>query len=558
MAPSITSYSIIMESRDHTQMLPIDVWRECLDLLAMEEYLSLYQTSWFFNGIATPLVYRRIKYAYEVEMLSHHMAQQHLKGVKRQIRHFVNLAEDASRSAWVRECRLIYSLKIPTKSSDDYRVNAEKAYATYVEAFITHIKKFTNLRRVYFDFNRNMDKKIMAALSSLPHLEEVGLRAVKFGAHQLQPRLNIRKLCITNGRTDRNPNPTAKTLDILANDCLEEMDLDSKVYTPKIFASLTAHGSSQCLRDLRFSMDPEDVDLLYRFLETCPNLESICWTSYKRDYWCTEDFPSTLERLPASSMPRLKSYSGPNVAAKAFIPGRPVEKVTLNNDRSHNQEWTQTLRAVSLSTGTITYLSFEGVDCNYDSLNIIVEMFPDLTQLCLGWGNDIMFPEENPHNIQSDVNSRIAHTSQGPSLQPKSFHASYMVCLTFLRFDFCTYDSSQSIVHWAALGRIRLPPKLELLHLLGDFQFRFIMSAMLAGPEESDVQLEGYFEQQEEADGQLYSMARAKYIFAMLSERYPALKTLLTGDREQRRFSDRLSWRKVDFNQWIYENPRML
>ncbi|KDR69356.1 hypothetical protein GALMADRAFT_931874 [Galerina marginata CBS 339.88] len=477
-----------MEKPDYAYLLPFEIWRECFLLLGITEYKNLAKTCSYFYDICLPLIFKSITYSSKITYFKRDPPESlvlQLERLREELGHFLGLGTSRRHIHLVRECTVSYSLRVGP-SVDKTRAKAAKgAYNPFIQAFVKFLPAFVNLRKVQIMFSKNIDKKVLRALAMAPRLQDVSFISAKFGVHQLSPPLNISKFSIDNVAQDRDSNRSAKILDLCSSESLEDLSVLSWVYAPKIFLALTKKGKLQNLTSLSFQLHVRDhVQTLYSFLAVCPKLELI-----EMELRFLGDLKQ-LPELPSSTIRHLRSFSGPISAAKILIPTRPVRKVRLSYEvlsRRTTAELEDIFHHLSESTGPLTHLTMESLNCRADVLAMITAHFHSLTQLSLGLDNCRIFPDdaEDPHTI-----------------------------------------NLANILHWIALRRISLPPRLEVLH----FEKTFCWSDFL-----------------DKLEREFYTSPMANAIFDILSIHYPKLRSVVVSER-----TEKLSWFRDLSGNWAY------
>ena len=115
-------------------------------------------------------------------------------------------------------------------------------------------------------------------------------------------------------------------MELFSPETLECLIVWSGLYALRLVEAFIQAGTQlDNLSQLSVSLKSTHFPDLFNFLVLCPNLEGV-----EVSFW-RGDSDVDLPALPASTVPRLKSFSGPNVAAKVFVPGRPVTKIEVQS-----------------------------------------------------------------------------------------------------------------------------------------------------------------------------------------------------------------------------------
>ncbi|KDR69323.1 hypothetical protein GALMADRAFT_145699 [Galerina marginata CBS 339.88] len=519
-----------MTSQNYATVLPVEIWRECFMLLGVTEHKKLAKTCRFFHDVCLAFIFKSITLSSQIAFYKYSAPQEitrQLEKLTNDIGLFTKLAMSPQYAPHVRKCTLRYSLRLSTSTVKDVAKLAKDAYESFIQAFVKCIPRLVNVQEIAIGCMKKMDKRVLAVLATLPHVEKLSLTSVRFGVHQLKSQIKVKKLWIRNSMSDANPNKAAKRLELFSAEHLQELSVSSRAYAPKIFLALTNQGPLKNLVCLAFDLNSTNLDVLYPFLAMCPNIESIRvdFGSYNEVKHIA--FPS----LPRSTIPLLRSFSGQDSIAKIFLPGRPVKKVSLVQFRRHNDrdcsEMKDMMPYFLRSTGPVIDLAVASLMCTPELMALLAAHLPDLTRLKLGLSCLKVFPAENPHRHQleqvkatelvaHDPGSVASHSSD--VMLPVYAHAVYM-----------------TLLHWTAHKRIVLPRSLETLHLVDEFSF---MSFQL----ESDLDDDSTDRNTQEGS---YTFAMAESIFDAVSLQYPALQRLIVGSVE-----DGMEWYKSAMGKW--------
>ncbi|KDR69351.1 hypothetical protein GALMADRAFT_931770 [Galerina marginata CBS 339.88] len=438
-----------MTRQNYVTLLPVEIWRECFVLLGVTEHKKLAKTCRFFHGVCLAFIFKSItlssRIAFHKSSTAENMTGQLEKSTD-DIGRFVQLAMSPRYASLVRKCTLRYSLRLSTGTDESMAKLAKDAYEPFIQAFVKCIPRFVDIREIEIDCTKKMDERVLVVLATLPHVDKLSLTSVRFGVHLLKSQIKAKKLWIHNSRSDANPNKAAKRLELFSAEHLEELSVLSEAYAPKIFLALTNRGPLKNLTNLSFDLNSKDLNALYRFLAMCPNIESFRanFGHYDADMKRIA-FPP----LPQSTIPFLQSFTGHELVAKVFVPGRPVKKLSLRQFESwdrHHSDIEDLIPYLSRSTGPVIDLDFENMRATPDVLALLAARLPRLLRLKLELNlHDKAFPEEDPHSIQLEAaraNERVslqvgeAASQSIDVMVPIVAHAAYM-----------------SLMHWIAHGK---------------------------------------------------------------------------------------------------------
>ncbi|KDR69353.1 hypothetical protein GALMADRAFT_145725 [Galerina marginata CBS 339.88] len=535
-----------MSRQNYANLLPIEIWRECFMLLGVSEHKNLAKTCRFFHDVCLAFILKSITLSFRIAFYksstAEAMAIQLVKLID-DIGRFTEVAMSPQYAPLVRKCAIRYSLRLSTSLDEDIAKLAKETYEPFIQALVKCIPRFVNIREIEIDSEKNVDRRVLVVLATLPQVEKLSLTSVRFGVHQLKSQIKVKKLLIENLTSDVNPNKAAKRLELFSSEHLEELSVFSKAYAPKIFLALTNRGPLKNLTNLSFELNGKDLDILYRFLAMCPNIESF-QISFGHTYDNME--PTAFPSLPRSTIPFLQSFSGYELAAKVFVPGRPVKKVSLIQYKvwveRHFSDMEDIIPYLSQSTSPIIDLEFENMECTPDVMALLATRLPHLSRLKLGLNQEKAFPEEDPRSIQLEVmraNKLVsrqtgkAASQSNDVMEPIDDHAAYM-----------------SLMHWTAHGRVVLPPSLETLRLTNQFSFpSFSMDSDSDSGSDSDDW--GRHAKKKSKQQKPYTFAMAESILDTISIQYPALQRLIVGRARQRK-----EWIRSANKKWKILKPR--
>ncbi|KAH9484507.1 hypothetical protein JR316_0003989 [Psilocybe cubensis] len=234
----------------------------------------------------------------------------------------------------------------------------------------------------------------------MSELDILNFTSVSFGASTLSQglRLKARKLKINNPWSalleEYDPTESTGILDIFSGEQLEHLTLLSTTYCPEILRSLTDQSNCTRLRFLCLDIQVKDTSVLIPFLVSCPEIETIDFTlrippSDSYGVPVPDTIPSYLQ-LPDSALGNLRSISGPADMIVAFVPGRPIQDVTIKCERGHCGLYVgryaplgPALACLSQSTLPIKNLVVEADASEKNLINVITSNLPDLSLLQL-------------------------------------------------------------------------------------------------------------------------------------------------------------------------------
>ena len=561
-----------MTSKQARTHLPVEIWNECFAYLAISDHKMLSLTCRLFHDICLATIFRTISYSSSINLRKKEdpqVMQMQLDHLSSRMKWLRKLANSPKHVAVIRKCKLSYSLHLAARADKRAAQDGREAYTPFVDAFVECLPLFVRLKTLEVEeFTVKVDKRILLELAKHPSLEEVVMSSVRFGVHLLKPRIKLRNLSITNEKwSDANPNPSAKLLDVFSGESLESLCALTSTYCPKLFRAFTKQGMLERLRRLSFRINTNDFSEVHPFLKQCPNVESIELACVIQQQ---VPGPFTLEYLPLNCLRRLKSFTGPALAAKAFVPQRPVTEVRIEEEWPHRfgygccpDDIPGLFASIARSTGPLLKLVVSSVECSVDVLRLISDHFPHLEELHLGLRVQEMFPGEDPQDIElptymacpqekisrgesyhNDPYDDPIHGGERVDRNSKSYlvhlHTEYMVSLSLnfgaVRFDLCLCFRLQHILHWLAHKRVKLPSTIKALYLNSFMGLFFIFA-------EDDDQM---IEKKKRA----YSGAMAQAVFRSLSVTYPAFEAVGCGNRDGRDMP--IKWTKRNDDEWTY------
>ncbi|KDR69359.1 hypothetical protein GALMADRAFT_230833 [Galerina marginata CBS 339.88] len=503
-----------------TRALPSEIWTECFAHLSMAEHKRLTQTCHFFHDICLSFIFKSITYRSKL-LCEYDSFPSQLEQLYQQMEWFNRIALNPQRACLVRKCTLVYSFYLGPNIQPDRAEGAKLANNVFLEALLRALPLFINLKEFHVNFHNIMDMVILAALAVHPNLKLVSFPQVEFGIHHLSPRLKLQKLLLGNPREDlRDGNNSENFLDLFSAPHLELVEVMSRTYSHKLFRALAMQGASHNLLYLSFEFKLDDIDVLYTFLATCPNLRYINWDLRHGRPSGPDDVPH-VPPLLQSTIPRLQAYQGGSAAAGAWIPGRPVWKAVVHGtwDKSTVVEMQDIFQKMSLSTGPVTDLELSTFAFP-EVFEPISTHFPELKRLHLGFASHGLFPEQDPRDIALGTDGKVSLRVPEPEpatplvveeLLPRYTHWIYM-----------------TILHWIAHQKCSLPLQIEELYLC---------TTLFVPSNEKEERVFRYA-------GRSYPLRVVHSIFATLSILYPALQSVVVGSK----FHHEIHWCKNTSN----------
>ncbi|PPQ97193.1 hypothetical protein CVT26_000469 [Gymnopilus dilepis] len=368
----------------YVKRLPVEIWSECFNHLGMREYLALTTTCRLFYDLCHPLLFKTIHCVSKLEVKKNHTnddVNQQLSDLEARMNGFRTISNNPRLASLVKECSLFYGCKVYVHADEKAAQAVKDAYTPFVDTFTSSFIKFTNLRHLHVEFRHNLDRKILVALASLPRLEDLIFKNVKFGVHKLQPLIKVQNLTIDNrGPVDSDGNPSAKKLDLFSVEILRRLNIWSPTYASKVFQSFCDQAQKTTIINL-VSLDlvlrEPDVGTFYVFLKYCPKLTQLALSFHKG-----EDI--VLDPLHKAIIPALQEFKGPDLAARAFVPGRPVWSAYLTSDKARSaklEENRATIIALSESAAPITDLCMPWLSEAPELSSLISTHLPNLKKV---------------------------------------------------------------------------------------------------------------------------------------------------------------------------------
>ncbi|KAF8902735.1 hypothetical protein CPB84DRAFT_1961439 [Gymnopilus junonius] len=531
--------------KQYASIFPYEIWRECFMLLDMKDHKNLARTCHLFHDICLPFILKSITYSlkfiFNKKCLFGDMAKQ-LQEFTEHEGHFLGLIADDRRRALVRKLTLAHSLKLAPRTDEMVAKSAKDAYDMYLETFMNCVPLFSYLNEIDIRFNKNLDKKLLSALATLPQLEQLSLFSVKFGAHVSKPLIKVRKLLIDNKVHDSNPIGTAKRLEVFSGEALEELKILSRAYGPKLFRSFANQKTLKQLKHLSFQLHSHELSTLEPFLEKCPKLSSI-----NADFGIRSHVtPTTIPPLPPSTIPHLNSFTGYDAEVEIFVPKRPVRKVILvQPDKwigpTRTSEQLRKLFAnLSKSTGPICDLHID-MALTPELMDSITTHFPQLSQLGLQldtWKQ--VFPCQDPIDVPFEDAVMDQILLKGWFVDPEEDKGSSAKHFPQIYL----FNVYVRVLHWIAHKKIVIPPRLETLFL--EVNNWYLHLPEIPQDPDSLYVLDNRFQHI------LYLGFIAELIFKTLSIHYPTLHEVVIGARQK----NEIRWEKDLDGNWSCSRVR--
>ena len=317
---------------------------------------------------------------------------------------------------------------------------AKDVYKSFHSAVLTSLTSFVNLEELYIQTKETMKRKTLSMVSSLPRLRKLHLSSVQFGVRKLKHPIRVPNLTIIHDEDESwfrsHSREAIPALELFSGDALEKLTLLSRVHATGVLLGLMSQGFLLRLTDLTVMVNPEDVPVLYQFLEQCPTLAAIdvdilsTWDSVTA-------FPGT---LTAKALPHLRSCRTQDCAVPSFISQRPVEKIGIRfykYDTPYRMYdyFEEIIPTLLLTTGTIKDLDVGFIDLNPMIFSLITAQFPALRRLALAvWRSQLRQFEIDMEetfvslSLATTTESRIPRVSHsGTDMLPSDVNVAYLV-----------------------------------------------------------------------------------------------------------------------------------
>ncbi|KAJ6535541.1 hypothetical protein B0H19DRAFT_1183728 [Mycena capillaripes] len=231
--------------------------------------------------------------------------------------------------------------------------------------------------------------------------------------------LPLKRLEIT-GFTDEQPE---ETLEIVSPITINRLKINDSFDGASLLATLLHHQLPQLVH-LSITLTAMVTDRFFAFLDSCPQLQSITIRYYPVPLASAPTIPNTIAN---TTVPVLKSYSGPASLAEIFVSGRPVEKVQLSNTDTPMtvHEIVAALLSISHSSIPLHSLTIDPCIPPADSpevFGVILSLFPELRALTLKLSEEETIDEYA--GSSSEELSQSEHGSDGQAEQSDGANAS--------------------------------------------------------------------------------------------------------------------------------------
>lgn len=225
-----------------------------------------------------------------------------------------------------------------------------------------------------------IDAQTISAILRLPLLEvwtsmDVQIQGEARSIHVPTEQLRLRHVCLRAGRKvlAMEDETFAK---LALSPSLESLRIHTESITSVTLRVLNAVGPSSFpqLRSFK-GIVPSAFDEMYNFLRRCPNIASMCLYNGLMDVRPPPPPPDIL--------PSLREFSGSRLSAELFVPGRPVERISIcfPSDRKDDQalfgylkKSSTTVKTFSLAvtfSNTMSELLFATIASAFPSLELL-------------------------------------------------------------------------------------------------------------------------------------------------------------------------------------------
>ncbi|KAJ6530790.1 hypothetical protein DFH09DRAFT_1183878 [Mycena vulgaris] len=453
----------------YLHLLPVEVWLACWTLCSRQQLRRLSLVCRLFRSISLSLIFR--SQSFDVAALRLELGRDNWMD---QVRHLHRTA--SPYAPFVRSWKVAFMNGPVSRYHPDIQ-NIHLFYTIsdrVASTFSTTLGLYQNLSAL--DIQRfTIDTAFRTTLLSLSRLESLTLSDCDITARDGFLRLGRLKMI-----SRKVPEASEEPLQMASPDTIRTLSL---YWSSEMALLSTGFGHAKLPHLVHLSIDVlRDVDVapLFRFLERCPQLESLTITSVPGQ--------SALPDVHRDIIPPLRTLAGPPEFIQLFAPNHPVGGVTILNGGANLNDLMRVCMDISRSPHPLHSLALPSITPTLEFLVGITRLFPELKELTIlvegyqgfHWGG--VFGRQPRATIPVDQRSLdlcdddafdnppvddISDTeSEEPNRAPTAFAllggASKM---EYAESEIIGSTGIHNILRWIFAGQLSLPPNLEVLRL---------------------------------------------------------------------------------------------
>ena len=275
-------------------------------------------------------------------------------------------------------------------------------YEAAVISFARVLPKFMALRSLKLD-RMDIGEELVAGIVGLSSLCSLDIDQCRFICRSapLDKQIVAESLCFDSRMHEEEPNPSP--LQLFSNNRLVSLDFGDFFELSNILTHFIDQGRSERLRRLTLSnFDFEEFPIVFQFLATTPNLESLRFFANSReDRWIPAEILDTLATTgPAAGLLCLREYIGPPELVPLLVPNTPVSSLYLWASPpwiAHNWEKGNRILSSISRSSSVKFLVLPVLPPGLGLFPRISREFPNLEYLELGLDDErcVSWEEEN-------------------------------------------------------------------------------------------------------------------------------------------------------------------
>ncbi|PPQ97872.1 hypothetical protein CVT26_013041 [Gymnopilus dilepis] len=384
--------------RDYSVEIPTELWEELCELprfsywsLCASDYSDLSLTCKHFRDIFQKRLFRTVKH-FPVRYVKEGQDGDNTEEVMPMYlvpRYYEQITRPPPPALkWTRDYTFCGMNEL--HSDNIFLTQHEKIeYEAAVISFARVLPKFMALRSLKLD-RMDIGEELVAGiagLSSLCSLDIDGCRLI-YRAAPLDKQIVAKDLWFKSGglEEERNLSP----LQLFSNQRLASLMISMPSELSNILTHFADQGRSDRLRRLSLSnFDFEDFPIVFQFLATTPNLESLrFYENSPEDRWIPAEILDTLATTgPAAGLLRLREYTGPPELVPLLVPNTPVSSLHLGASPpwiAHNWEKGNRILGSISRSSSVKILVLPVLPPGLGLFPRISREFPNLEYLDLG------------------------------------------------------------------------------------------------------------------------------------------------------------------------------
>ncbi|KAJ7780894.1 hypothetical protein B0H16DRAFT_601517 [Mycena metata] len=394
-----------------TTVLPTEVWRMSWTHASFSDLKSLSSSCRLFRDISQPFLFRALTYGASefFHPITSHNIDSTLGRLRRNESRLRSLASDPRLALMVQSWtfhsspEILYNIPgVPFLEEFPQVVELSR---TINSDFASTLGVFANLSSLSFT-GFDLTAEFCQTLASLPRLKEMKLALCDIHCTALNGGLALEDFSFSNPELLEWEDALVERHNLVSPSRLKRLRLIDPLAGRLFLSVFTLSGPLPRLVSLHLALgdDHEDKDIFYKFLDCCPALERL-----------DLDAPITFAgvKLPDTTVPALRSFTGPIELAGTFAGGRPLRSFHLEYEGGEeevgegyptidNSSMQAVLLQMSTSSATLEEITLPLLPLDTSNFRVISDLFPKLKRLVF-FLRDTAAPPEGADNLDEAI-----------------------------------------------------------------------------------------------------------------------------------------------------------